>query len=209
MANLATRNDVLFVAYGRTDGLDVSGSDVDIAIETAQEEIFDDYGDSVHTQFNIISTRRVYEFRKNRQETHEIKFVFVKNPQLPPQDTINRNEIISASYTPDLNANTLSFSADQVGGWNASICEVNYIPKSWHHLAKNKAALNLLDSEGAQINPGEGEPESPRITRIAKRIRRLEGTVAPKQAVGSFENIEFDERTDKEIVDQRRFNRTP
>lgn len=208
MADLTTRAEVLQIAYGRSSGVDFSGSDIDQAISDAQNSIFAAYGDSVHTDFNIINSRRQYEFKKDRVETHEIKFVFVSNPFTSTNSEINRNEVVTASYTADLTTNKLTFTASQIAGWNASVIQVEHIPKMWNLLAKNKAALGILDATAIQINPGEGRTENPRVTLIRRRIEDIESIMQPHEAVGSFENRTFDSR-DIDLLEQRRFNKLP
>ena len=83
--------------------------------------------------------------------------------------------------------------------------EVDFWPLDWNKLAKNKAALDLLDADMAAMNPGEGDTDNPRVSRIAKRIRRIQGQIQPVVAVGSYENIDYDVR-ERSVLFQRRFN---
>ena len=143
----------------------------------------------------------------SRLETFSVERVFVNSPNINPNNAINRNEVGSGSYTADLNANTLIISSGLAGSWNGSYLEVDFFPEEWHQLVKNKAALNLLDASMAQMNPGEGEADNPRVSRIAKRIRRIQGQIQPVAAVGSYENFDFDVR-ERPTLTQRRFNKT-
>lgn len=207
MGDLATRSDVLRIAYGRTTGTDISGSIVDDAISDAQEEIYSQYNFTNKVKFLIWTSRTQYEFRKGRNQTFAVDRLFINSPNISVDNAINRNEIASGSYTTDLNKNTITISSGLVASWNGSYGEVDFIPYEWHLLTKNKAALNLLDADMAQMNAGDQESENPRVSRIAKRIKRLEMSIRPMEAVGSFENRVFDER-DRPVIDQRRFNKT-
>ena len=206
MTALATQNDVKFVAYGRTSAVDVAASDILQSIDDAETEIFSDYGYAMRVKFAIFSTRTQYEFRPSRLETFSVERVFVDSPNINPNNAINRNEIGSGSYTVDLDANKITISSGLATSWNGSWMEVDFFPVEWHNLVKNKAALNLLDADMAQVSPGEGETDNPRVSRIAKRIRRIQGHIQPIFAVGSYENIDYDIR-DRPILLQRRFNK--
>lgn len=207
MTDLCTRNDVRYIAFGRTNAVDVSGSDLDRAIEDAQDEVYSRYGYAQRIKVTLVSSRTQYEFRPNRLETFAVERVFINSPNININNAINRNLIASGSYTADLNANKITISSGLASSWNGSYMEVDFIPNEWHLLAKNKAALNLLDETVAAMNPGEGDTDNPRVSRIAKRIARIEGDIKPVVAVGSYENIDYDER-DRERLSQVRFNKT-
>ena len=207
MANLCTRNDVKYIAYGRILSIDITGSSIDRAIEDAQDEVYSRYGYTKRVKVAVVSTRTVYEFRPTRLETYSVDRVFINSPNINIDNEINRNLVSSSDYTSDLNANTLTISSGLAGSYNGSYMEVDFIPNEWHVLTKNKAALNLLDENVAAMNPGEGETDNPRVSRIAKRIARIEGDIKPAVAVGSFENIDYDIR-DREKLTQVRFNKT-
>lgn len=211
MTALATRAQVLEVAYGRSSGVDVSGSQVDTAIEDASAEVFADYNYARRVRFSILSSRTQYEFRPTRLETFSVERVFVNSPNINPNNEPNRNEVpsgsLSGSYTEDLTANKITITSASAGSWNGSWMEIDFFPIEWHQLVKNKAALNLLDASMAQMNPGEGDTDNPRVSRIAKKIRRIQGQIQPVKAVGSYENYDYDVR-ERSILYQRRFNKT-
>lgn len=203
---LCTRNEVLLIVYGRSSGIDVSGSDIDSAIEDSQDEIYSRYGEMNKAQFNILSARTQYEFRPTRNETYLVKRFFVDSPNINVNNAINRNQIASGSFTTDLDKNTITISTALASSWNGSYGQVDFVPHEWHELCKNKAALNLIDVTAAEMRPGEATAtENPRISRIAKRIARIEGNIGPGGAVGSFENMDYDVR-DRDSLIQKRFN---
>ena len=51
--NLCTQSQVKLVAYGRTDAIDVSASDVIDAIDNAETEVFQDYGYAKRVKFEV------------------------------------------------------------------------------------------------------------------------------------------------------------
>ena len=207
MTALATSAQVKLVAYGRSDAVDVSGSDVLDAIDNAETEVFEDYGYAMRVRFAIFSSRTQYEFRPTRLKTFSVERVFINSPNIAPNNAINRNEIGSGSFTTDLNSNKITISSGLAASWNGSWMEVDFFPLSWNKLCKNKAALDLLDADMAAMNPGDGDIDNPRVSRIAKRIRRTQGQIQPVMAVGSFENFDFDVR-ERPVLTQRRFNKT-
>ncbi len=207
MTALATRAQVLEISHGRSGSVDISGSIVDVAIDDAESEVFTKYGYTRRIKFVVLSSRTQYEFRPTRLETFSVERVFVNSPNINPNNAINRNEVNSGSYTTDLNANTITISSGLAGSYNGSYLEVDFFPIEWHKLVKNKAALNVIDTDMTQMNPGEGDTDNPRVSRIAKRIRRIEGNISPVMAIGSYENIDYDVR-DRDSITQRRFNQT-
>ena len=207
MTALATRAQVQLIAFGRSLGLDVSGSETDTAIEDASAEVFADYNYAKRVRFSVLSSRTQYEFRPTRLETFSVEKVFVNSPNINPNNEPNRNEVGSGSYTVDLNVNKITISSGLAGSWHGSWLELDFFPEEWHQLVKNKAALNLLDASMAQMNPGDGDTDNPRVSRIAKKIRRIQGQIQPVMAVGSFENFDYDVR-ERDVLFQRRFNKT-
>ncbi len=205
--NLCTQAQVKLVAYGRTTGIDVAASDLIDAIDNAETEIFEDYGYAKRVRFSVLNSRTQYEFRPTRLKTYSVERVFVNSPNIAPNNQPNRNLVNSGSYTADLSANKITISSGLAGSWNGSWLEVDFWPLSWNKLAKNKAALDLLDADMAAMNPGDGNVDNPRVSRIAKRIRRIERQIQPVVAVGSFENSDYDVR-ERSVLYQRRFNQT-
>lgn len=208
---LCSQSDVLEIAYGKTDtsALDYSTSDVANAIEDASEEIYSRFGDSKKSMFYVATDQTKYEFRRTNEKTYFIRQIAIWNA-----NDNNRTYLpeASGSYTASLQVNMLTFTASQVAGWNGSYCQVDYIPIEWHLLAKNKAALNLLDADAALMQPGEEAIDNPRVSRIAKRIARIEGNLMPVMAQGSFENRNYDVRDRSEepiFITQDRFQRNP
>ena len=207
MTSLATRAQVYKVAYGKSTGIDYSGSDCDTAITDSESEIFSDYGYALRKKVYVQSSRTQYEFRPTRAQTFSIERVFVNSPNININNAINRNLVNSSSYTASLSQNKITISSALASQWHGSYLEVDFYPQEWHLLVKNKAALNILDGDMAQMNPGEGGTDNPRVSRIAKRISRIQGMLQPMIAVGSFENINYDVRNREEIV-QERYNKT-
>lgn len=207
MGDLCTRSEALVAAYGRSTGLDVSGSDVDTAISDAENEIYSDWEINKVSQFQIVSTRTQYEFRKDRSKTYSISKIFIKTPNVN-HNQINRNEVVSGSYTGDTTNNKITLTSGQVSGWNGSIMEVHFIPQEFNNLAKKKAALNIIDSPAVAMQPGDTNTEVPRVSRLAKGITRIEHSLSSIEVVGSYENILYDRREDIEWITQKRFNPT-
>ncbi len=207
MTALATSDQVKLVAYGRVSAIDISASDILEAIDNSESEVFADYGYAMRVKFAIFSSRTQYEFRPTRLKTYSVERVYVNSPNISPNNAINRNLIGSGSYTASLTKNTIVISSGLAGSWNGSWMEVDFFPTEWNKLAKNKAALDLLDGDMAQVNPGEGDTDNPRVSRIAKRIRRIQGQIQPVVAVGSYENFDYDVR-ERPVLTQRRFNKT-
>lgn len=205
--SLCTQAQVKLVAYGRTDAIDVSASDVLEAIDNAETEVFEDYGYAMRVQFAIFSSRTQYEFRPTRLKTFSVERVFINSPNISPNNAINRNEVNTGSYSVNTVQNKITISSGLAGSWHGSWMEVDFFPLSWNKLCKNKAALDLLDADMAAMNPGDGDTDNPRVSRIAKRIRRIQGQIQPVMAVGSFENRDFDVR-ERPVLTQRRFNKT-
>lgn len=200
---LCTRTDTLRIAYGRDSGLDISGSIVDQAIEDATDEVFTNYGESRKNTFYVDSTHIDYEFRPVNVKTYRLEKVTVLDV-----DTNKRTTLSSTDYTLDLQTNKLTLTTLNATKWSGSYFEVDWVPLEWHLLAKNKAALNILDTDASQINPGENNAETPRVSRIAKRISRLEGSLMPVSCQGSVENLNYDVRT-YDYINQDRFQTDP
>jgi len=202
---LCTRADVLQIAFGRADtsSLDYTGSDVDEAIIDATNEAFGRYFPSKQSQFFIESDQTEYEFRPDNSETYLIKQLVIHD--IDNADT-GMSYQSSSNYTADLNSNKLTFTAAQVAEWANRYCYVDFIPIQWHDLVKNKAALNLLDGDAALMQPGDGTIDNPRVTRIAKRIGRIEADLKPFEVQGDRENINYEPRTvDRPYIKQLRF----
>ena len=102
----------------------------------------------------------------------------------------------------------ITLTSAQATKYNGSYIEVDYIPQEFNILAKNKAALNLLDNDMAQMNPGDDNVDNPRVSRIAKRISRIENDMMPVECQGSYENKDYDVR-ERERIYQDRFQTNP
>jgi len=200
---LCTNTDALRIAYGRDSATDVSGSIVTDAISDATDEVYTLYGASEKTKIYITANHTEYEFRKVNLKTYRIESVNILNPS-----TNSRNDTTGSQYTATLQTNKIVISTENASKWAGSYMEFDYIPLDWHLLAKNKAGLNLLDSDESQMNPGENENESPRVSRIAKRISRIQGNLNPVACQGSIESQDYDVR-DHERIDQDRFQSNP
>ena len=204
-SSLCSVSDVLQIAYGRSDtsSLDYSTSDILSAIEDAEQEIFSRFGDSMKSQFFIEEDQTEYEFRPNNEKTYFIRQLVIDDPD---NDDSGMSYQPSGSYTVNLNVNKITFSTTQASQWAKRYCYVDFIPYTWHLLAKNKAALNLLDGDAAVMTPGEGDVDNPRVARIARRISRIESDIMPYGAVGSYEEVDYDPRTyDRPYITQKRF----
>ena len=202
-SELCTNSDALLIAYGRSTGLDYSTSVVNEAVSDATEEVLSEYGPAVKMKMWIRSAEQDYEYRRDRRRTYSIDLLQIRSP-----DTNEKVYKAPSTYTVDLQKNKLTFTSAQTGSWNSSMCEVDYIPYEWHLLAKNKAALNMLDQDMAQMNPGEGDADNPRVSRIAKRITRIQMSIRTVSAQGSYDNKDFDVR-DRDRISQDRYTDYP
>ena len=157
---LCTEAEVLQMAYGKSDttSLDYSSSDVTQAISDASKAIYRKYGNSEKSQFYIESDQTEYEFRPDNMETYFIKQLVIHD--IDDADS-GMSYKASTDYAVDLNVNKLTFTSTQSSDWAGRYCYVDYIPVEWNLLAKNKAALDLLDGDAAMMNAGEGTTDNP------------------------------------------------
>ena len=200
---LATSAQVLSTA-NMQNATEAGGSDVvTAAIEEAEEEVAEDYGDPVKkTWFHLDSNQTKYEFRTDRRLIYRIDRVWLRNDDNSITEyTSGTASESSKEFTLDTDENSITFASSTVQTHDGKIVEVHYVPQIIHKLVRNKAALYLLD-QGTTTN---GEDNTPTLaTRIFQRIQRLEKSMMPTTAVGSEDEINYDP-TRGEYVPQRRF----
>ena len=201
---LATEAQVLQTA--KKDGVsEVGGSAVVTeAIDEAEEEVFEDFGDQIRkSTFFLDSTQVEYEFKIDRRKTFRIDRVWVRLDDnsirvYTEGDTASESTQV---FTHNTDRNTITFHSDTVSTYDARRVEVHHVPNIFHQLVRNKAALHLLDSDSLT----NSEENTPTLgTRIFQRIQRLEKSLTPTAAVGSEDEINYDP-TFGEVVPQRRF----
>lgn len=184
---------------------EVGGEDVvNEAIEEAEAEIAGDFGDPVRkSRFTLSSTQLRYEFRNDDKETHRIDSVIIREDDLTRReytegDTASESEL---TYTKEFVHNTITFSQETVNAWDGRIVEVIYLPKAFHHLARAKAAIFILETS----NVSNADSESPTVVdRLWRRVKRIESSLMPDGVAGS-EDEKFYDPTLGEYIPQRRF----
>lgn len=184
---------------------ELGGSEVvDDAIDEADSEVLNDYGDpSKKSTFWIDNNQTKYEFRVDLKKVFRIDRVFIRD------DDNNRVEYTSDStasestkkYVKDLEFNTITFASDTISARAGNRVEVHFVPNEIHLMAVSKAALYILDRADT-VN--SGETSSNLGLRLLQRVTRLENSIMLDQATGSTNNIHFDP-TFGDVIPQRRF----
>ena len=191
--------------YNHVD--EVGGEDiVNEFIEEAEAEVAGDWGDPIKLiNFMIVDTQTKYEFRNDNVETNRIDRVVIRqdnNSSRVYTDAGDDNPSESGlTYTKDFEFNTITFSSATISAQNGRRVEVTYLPASFHHLVRIKAALSIIDKTHV-INAEEGMPAI--AIRLMSRVKRLEKALTTAAAVGSEDEKHYDPTRGKTIP-QRRF----
>jgi len=164
---------------------DVGSDEVLDAIEDANAYIFSEYGAPIKkTYFYVESGSYTYDFTGNDRPVYRVDDVNI--------GTGTDVNISTGSYTVNLRQGFITFSpTSTIDNSAGTEVEVKWVPKLYNTLAKNLAALDLI--EATKIVDGE-EITSPEARKIQARIDRCKEILRPKGAYGStmFEN--YDER---------------
>jgi len=205
---LCTIAQVLQTAgYNQED--EVGGKEVvDEMIEEAEGEVSGEWGDPIkRINFNFLdSSQLIYEFRNDNTKTYRIDLVLIReddNTRRVYTEVADGDSPSEAdrTYSKDFEFNTITFSSETLAAWNGRYVELTYVPAGFHHLARLKAALSIIDKTNV-MNAEEGMPAI--AIRLMSRVKRLEQALTKGIAVGSEDEINFD-ITRGETIRQRRF----
>lgn len=200
---LCTQAQVLQTAGFNTVD-EVGGSDVVTeAIEEAEAEVAGDFGDPIRrSTFVLDNTQTDYEWRNDNQETYTIQRVIVYIDDNSRREyTDGTASETNQEYTKDLEFNKITFHADTVAAYSGNRVQIDYVPTSFHHLVRLKAALFLIDQTNV-TNSEEGTPAA--SIRLMNRINRIEKAITSVKVAGS-EDEKYYDPTYGEVIPQRRF----
>jgi len=216
---LCTGSDVVELLGNYKDqfvGVDDSYSELNAAINDADDDIYRDYDNPlVRTDFLLRSGTYIYEFDKTRQTTYRLDRVIVRGnnnvryPLTNAGNVIVENVTISGDnvlvggsdahlvadeFLVDLDANVIVISPTTASNLQSLYCETDYVPRSYHILSKNKAALTLIEERA--IVSGD-QTENAQVLRLNKRIEKIEKSLMP------FDVIDSGVSRDKNLSDPR------
>jgi len=227
---LCTGSDVTELLGAYKDqfvGVDDSYSELNAAINDADDEIYRDYDNPlVRTDFLLRSDIEIYEFSRDRQTTHRLDRVIVRGndnvryPLTSAGSVVVENVTISGNlvlisgsdsglgddeYLYDTNANVIIISPVTAANRQSFYCEVDFVPRVHHVLSKNKAALTLIEERA--IVSGM-QTEDPQVLRLRTRIEKIEESLKPFTPVDSgvaADNGFGDPRNRRDHIIQHRF----
>ncbi|MCP3684475.1 MAG: hypothetical protein GY861_17560 [bacterium] len=184
---------------------EAGGSDiVQEAIDWADETVYEDYDNPLNrSTFVLDSTETKYEYRNDNKKVYRIDQVYIVDS--------NNNRIAytegtaseaNKEFTWDSEFNTITFHADTISNYNGNRVLVNYTLQSIKILARTKAALFVIE----QANTTNAEGGTPAIlSRLRDRAKSMEASLAPCAAIGSTNEINYDE-TYGVYIPQKRFH---
>ena len=162
---------------------EIGSVEIEDAILDAQEEIYGEFGNPINRTYTLLSSTvgNDYWIKDNKEPIYSLDRVEYAGSSLPV-----------GSYTFDKNTGIVTLISGFVGVNTDNIIQFEWTPKVFNLLAKNMAAMQLLDDY--TIKDGD-TVVNPKVVAIKDRIERYRNNlVKPNLAIMSSKFINYDER---------------
>jgi len=162
---------------------EIGSLEIENAILDAQSEVLGEYGNPIKRTYTYLSNDigSYYWIKENKEPIYKLDRIEFDKTRLPV-----------GSYTIDLNTGIVTFADGFVNSNQSEIVQFEWTPKVFNLLAKNMAALLLLDD--FMIKDGD-TITNPKMVILKDRITRYRTNMADASiAIMSSQYADYDER---------------